>query len=128
MEALRQTQKKYCGRALICAVVISLMFIIAGEKPLGKGLVLGAVFSIVNFIIMGETLPMRIGRSKRNIFFISLGSIFFRYFLLAVPIVLAVKLAQFSLASAVVGIFMVQLVILADHLFIHIFPLRRRQS
>ena len=116
MEALRQTQKKYGSRALTLAIITSLVFILIDHKPVGKGLVLGTVFSILNFVIMGETLPMRIGKSKAKTVAISAGSILARYAILAVPVIVAVKLEQFNLLSVIVGMFMVQVVILTDHL------------
>lgn len=127
METIRQIQKKYCTRAITAAIFAGLLFILAGQKPIGKALILGTVFSIVNFILMGETLPFRIGKSKGKTFIISLGSIYFRYVILAVPLIMAVKLEQFNLFSAIVGIFMVQLVILADHALAIIFSTREKQ-
>ena len=38
------------------------------------------------------------------------------YVLLAIPLIIAVKFEQFNLVGVIVGIFMIQLVILADHL------------
>jgi len=37
--------------------------------------------------------------------------------LLAVPVVLAVKFEDFDLAASILGLFMIQFVILADHLY-----------
>jgi len=116
MEPVKQTQKKYGSRAIWIAIIIGLCFFLAGQKPVGKGLILGAIFSVANFILIGKTLPLRIGQSKRKTFFLSLGSIFFRYALMAVPIVAAVKFEQIDLVAAIIGIFMIQLVILADHI------------
>lgn len=116
MEAVKQTQKKYGSRAVWIAIIIGLCFFLAGQKSVGKGLILGTIFSVANFILIGQTLPLRIGRSKRKTFFLSLGSIFFRYALMALPILVAVKFEQFNLVAAIVGLFMIQFVILADHL------------
>ena len=127
MEAIRQTQKKYCSRALLFAIFIGLFFIIAGQKPLGKGLILGTIFSIVNFVLIAETLPMRIGKTKRKTFFLAFGSLFFRYFLLAVPLITAIKLEQFNLFAVIAGIFTVQGAIMADHLSRLISPAIRRK-
>ncbi|MBW2407865.1 MAG: ATP synthase subunit I [Deltaproteobacteria bacterium] len=128
MESIRETQKKYCARAITAAIFIGFFFIIAGQKPVGKGLILGTVFSIINFIIMGETLPLRIGKSKNKTFFLSLFYIFFRYILLAVPLIIAVKFDQYNLISVVVGIFMIQLFILADHIAIYITSTRKKRA
>jgi hypothetical protein len=127
MEPLRQTQKKYCSRAITAAIFVGLLLILAGQKPVGKGLILGTVFSIVNFILMAQMLPHRIGKSKNKTFFLSFGSMVFRYFLLAVPLVIAIKFDQYNFISVVFGIFMVQFVILADHLFSLIVSRREKQ-
>lgn len=116
MEAIKQTQKIITQRALWLSIIVGLVFILMGHKPVGKGLILGAIFSVLNFILMAKSIGYKFGRSKRQIFSISLGSIIFRYILLAIPLITAVKFEQFNLVAAIVGIFMIQLVILADQL------------
>ena len=116
MEAVKQAQKKITQHALWLSVIVGLVFILMGHKPVGKGLILGTLFSVINFIFMAKSIGYKFGRSKRQIFSISLGSLLFRYVLLAIPLVVAVKFEQFNLVAVIVGIFMIQLVILADHL------------
>ena len=116
MEAHNQIQKKVIQQALWLSIVIGLVVILAGYKPVGKGLILGALFSVLNFILMARSIGMKLGRSKKQAISISLGSIILRYVLLAIPLITAVKFEQFNLIATVVGIFMIQLVILADHL------------
>jgi len=116
MEPVKQTQKKYGSRAMVVAIVAGFIFIMAGHKPIGKGLVLGTIFSVINFILIGQSLPMRLSHSKRKTFVLSLGSIVFRFALLALPLVLAIKYRQFNLPATIGGIFMIQVVILADYL------------
>ena len=116
MESVRQTQKKYGSRAMIIAIIAGFFLIPAGQKAIGKGLILGTVFSVINFVMIGQTLPLRLSQTKRKTFLFSLGSIAFRYTLLAVPLILAIKFDQFDLPAAICGIFMIQLVILADYL------------
>jgi len=127
MEQIRQTQKKYCSAAIAVAIFAGLLFILAGQKPIGKALILGTVFSIVNFILIGETLPLRIGKSKSKTLFISLGSIYFRYIILAIPLIMAIKLEQFNLFAVIFGIFLIQIVIMADHFYNYISSARRKQ-
>ena len=127
MESVSQTQKKYGSRAMIVAIVIALMLILIDLKPVGKGLVLGTIFSVINFVLIGQTLPMRLSKSKRGAFLISLTSIVFRYAILAIPLVVAVKFEQFELPAAILGIFMVQLTILAESLF-DLFTSRENQT
>lgn len=127
MEKVRETQKKYCSRAMVAAILIGLFFMLAGYLPITKGLILGTLFSVINFVLIGETLPLRLGKPKRKTFFISLGSILFRYALLSIPLILAVKFEQFNLIAAVGGLFAVQLVIFADHLFSLLLSPQRKQ-
>jgi hypothetical protein len=127
METLRQTQKKYCTRAIMVAIFTGLLFILMDFKPIGKGLILGTIFSIINFILMGETLPLKIGKSKGKTFLFSLSSILFRYFILAVPLILAIKFEHYNFVAVVIGIFFVQLFIMADHVLTLLWPARGKQ-
>lgn len=99
------------------AIIGGLIFILADQKPIGKGLILGTIFSVINFVAMGEMLPLRLGKSKKKTFLMSLGSILSRYVLLAIPLFLAIRLSQIHLIPTLIGIFLVQLMILADHLW-----------
>ena len=73
---------------MVVAIVVAFVLILAGLKPAGKGLVLGTIFSVINFVLIGQTLPLKLSQTKRKTFVISLGSIFFRYALLATPLIL----------------------------------------
>ena len=117
MESIRETQKKYGTKTMAVAIIIGLLFILTGYKPIGKGLVLGALFSVVNFVLMGETLPFKLGKSGPRTFFINIGSLIVRYAVLAVPLIVAIKLEQFNLIAVIIGVFMVQLTIMGDHLY-----------
>jgi len=125
--SVKETQKKYCSLAMSAAILIGLVMILAGQKPAGKGLILGTLFSVVNFILMGETLPVKLGKSKPKTFFFSLGSILVRYLLMAIPLFLAIKMDQFNLVASICGLFMVQLMILADHLVASLFSGYKKQ-
>jgi hypothetical protein len=117
VKEIRETQKKYCSLSLVAAIIAGFFLIIAGQSTVGKGLILGTLFSSINFALMGEILPHKIGKSRRKTYLISFGSIISRYVLLAVPIILSIKFPQrFNLIAVIIGIFMVQLVILLDYL------------
>ncbi len=116
MEVLRETQKKYCSKALVFSIFVCVACLVAGYKSVGKGFILGSMFSIVNFIIMGETLPYRIGKSQKKTIFVSLCSIGGRYLLMAVPIVMSIRMEQFNFFSVISGLFVVQVVLLVDYL------------
>jgi hypothetical protein len=121
MTALRETQKKYCSRAMTVAILAGFGLIIAGQNSMGKGLILGTLFSVVNFVVMGETIPFNIGKSKRRALVFSVGSVLLRYSLMAVPVVLALKFQQFHLIAVICGLFLIQLVILAEHIALQLF-------
>ena len=116
MEAVRETQKKFGSRAILVAIALGFVLILAGFKPEGKGLVLGTLFSILNFVLIGELLPMRLGSSQRKTFLFSLSSIFIRYIIMAIPLVAAIYYEQFSLLGVIVGLFMIQFVIMVESL------------
>ena len=116
MEAVKQVQKKYSSLALTLSIGVALLFILIGQKAVGKGLILGTIFSVLNFILMGKSIALNFGRSKAKTVSLSMASIIFRYLLLAIPLIAAVKFEQFNLIATIVGIFIIQLVILADHL------------
>ena len=120
MEAVKQVQKKITQRALWLSIIVGLVFILMGYKPVGKGLILGTLFSVLNFIFMAKSIGYKFGRSKRQIFSISIGSIVFRYILLAIPLIAGVKFEQFNLVAVIVGVFMIQIVILTDQLLTQI--------
>lgn len=116
MNAIRETQKKYCSRALTTAIIIGFVLILAAQKPIAKGLIIGTFASILNFILIGETLPGRILSSKKKSFALSLGSIFLRYALMAVPLAVSIKSEDYNLFAVAAGLFMVQAMILVDHI------------
>ena len=128
MENLKQTQKKYSIRTLTLAIVIALFFILIGQKPVAKGFIIGTFFSVINFILIGKTITLKFGRSKRKTFSISMGSIILRYLLLAIPLIAALKFEQLNLVATILGIFMIQLVILAEHLLTLIPSWRNKQT
>jgi hypothetical protein len=114
---VRTTQKKYASRAMAVAIIAAFFCILMEEKAVGKGLVLGTLFSAVSFIVMGEILPRQVGNSRAKTFSVSLGSVFIRYALLAAPLIVSLKMEQFNTLATIVGIFMIQLMIISDHFF-----------
>ena len=127
--AVKATQKKYCSRAIGAAIILGLPFIFGGYAPVGKGLILGTIFSILNFILIAETLPKKAGAdTRRKQIAVSLSSIGIRFTLLAIPLISAIKLAQFELITTVIGIFMVQLAIISDHSMKLIVSARKRRA
>ncbi|MBT8342625.1 MAG: hypothetical protein HKP58_00240 [Desulfatitalea sp.] len=111
---LGRLQKRICSKALIIAIIVASAGMALGAKPIAKGFLLGALFSILNFTLMALSLPLRLNFGPRQTFVRCLGSIWCRYLVLAVPLVLATQTAMFDFFAAAVGIFTVQGVILFD--------------
>lgn len=111
---LRQIQKKFGTRALTIAIVLAVVTILSGHKALGKGLVLGTLFSILNFILMAEFLPLRLSSERRRASAYAFGTLILRYAILAIPLIVAAKSGDFSFTATAAGLFMVPLVALID--------------
>lgn len=116
LSAMRKTRQRYGTIALVMAILAGAAMMLFGFPALGKGLILGALFSVLNFNIMALAIPGRIGKGRSKSFFYSMASIYLRYALLAIPLVWAFKQDAFAFSSAAAGLFMVQFTILGDHL------------
>jgi ATP synthase protein I len=117
MEAVSDIRNRYGSAALAVAVVVGILLVLLGYKPVAKGFVLGTLFSILNFVLIAEFLPRTLGRTQRQTFLFSLLSIAFRFSLLAVPLILSLRSEAFSVTGVVPGLLMVQGTIFADHLY-----------
>jgi len=115
MDALKETQKKYGSQALFVAIGAALIFILMGAKPMAKGLLLGSLFSVLNFILIAQALPLQLNKTRGKTFAACLGSIWLRYVLLALPLIIGAKFDAFNFFAVAAGLFMVQLVILGHH-------------
>ena len=112
---VRSIEKKYSSIALSAAIFFGLILILADMKPLGRGLILGTLFSILNFIIMGETITKRVANSRNKAILRSGMLLLLRYVILSVPIVFAVKFPSYHLATTIAGLFAIQILIVAHH-------------
>jgi len=115
METIKDIQKRYGSAVMGLAIPAALVLILAGLPSAGKGLILGSLFSVLNFVLMGQTLPLRLGRTRNAAIGISMGPLGFRYAILAIPLIVAIRYDAFHPAATIAGMFMVQVVILADH-------------
>ena len=88
-----------------------------GLEPFGKGLILGTLFSVLNFLLMAAALPKRVGLGRRKTFFFSLGSVYVRFALLAIPLFFACKYDFVAVSTVAIGLFMVQVAILGDQVW-----------
>ena len=109
-----ELKKRTCSYALKAAIVVAVVFLILQENAIAKGLLLGTLCSIVNFMLLGISVPMAVGQTRNRAALIGLFSILIRYILLAIPLILGIKLASISFIAVIVGIFAVQIVALID--------------
>ena len=119
-EEVKKTQKFYCNRAMFYAISAAFILIIIGQKSIGKGLILGTLFSVLNFVIMGLLLEQQIAGAQNKMRARSRAflSIFLRLAILAVPLVISYFKESINFYGAVAGIFMVQFAILFNNLII----------
>ena len=115
---LNQIQRRISFWAFSSALILALVFILLQEKGIAKGLLLGTCFSIINFILLSKSIPMTLLRSRTGAGLVGLASIFLRYVILAIPLVVGVKLPSFNLIAVIVGIFAIQIVTLFDYIII----------
>lgn len=115
---LGRMQKRICSWAMTSALILAILFMLVHENAIAKGLLLGTFFSIINFILMGRTVPMTFGQSRSKAGLIGLVSILSRYIVLAIPMIMAMKFSAFNFIAVVIGIFAVQIVTLVGFIVI----------
>ncbi len=99
---------------MLVAIALASALIVAGQKELAKGLILGSLFSVINFVLMGESLQMRLDRTRRSGKVVSFLLILLRFSLMSIPVIVSIRYTQFHMVATVAGLFMVQAVILSD--------------
>ena len=124
-EEVKRAQKKFCSWALTSAIMVAFVFLILDKKPIAKGLIMGTLFSIVNFVLLGRSIPLVLGQSVGRARIVGLASILARYAVLAIPLVVGIRSDAFNFVAVVVGIFAVQIVTLVDYIIIQRFLSKR---
>lgn len=115
-ESIRELQKRYGSRAMILAIAAGLILILAGRAAWGRGILLGTLFSVINFVLMAEALPKTITAARKRSTLLSFGSVGVRYVLLALPLLIAYKSERFEVFGVCIGLFMVQIVLTGESL------------
>jgi hypothetical protein len=115
METIRVLQKRCCSRAMVIAIAAALVLILLGHKPLARGLILGTLFSIINFVLMAHSLQARIDKDRRQKLF-ALMSVFLRFSLMAVPLIIALLFEPYHIVTAIIGLFLVQAILFLETL------------
>jgi uncharacterized membrane protein YadS len=103
--------------ALIAALVLGGGLIITGYTSLGKGLILGSLFSVLNFLLMALVIPYHVGHGRGKSFLIPLTSICGRFALMAIPLIYSVKHSQIAVSTVAIGLFIIPISILGEQLW-----------
>ena len=113
-----QVQRRICSWAAFMAIASAFLFVVFQEKAIAKGILLGTLFSIINFILLGKSIPLALGQTRSKAGVIGLVSILGRYLLLAIPMIIAIKATSINFVAVVIGIFAVQIVTLFDYIVV----------
>jgi len=113
-----EVRKRICIKVLILTLVVAIFFIILNERSIVKGLALGSLFSIVNFLLLGESIPLVLGHTRFKAGVIGLASMGIRFSVLVFPLLVGLKSPSFNFAAVVAGIFSVQIVTLFEFIII----------
>lgn len=120
MSDYRSLQKAIITKTLILAAAAGCLCLVLNEKAAAKGVALGGLFGVLDFKVMALLLPRRLLRRSRGSHFLSLFS---RFFLLGIPLVIAIKTSSFNFAATVVGLLLVKAAV-----FCHFFSGRPRAA
>jgi hypothetical protein len=122
-EEIKKAQKQYCTNAMFYAIVVSFILIIIGEKAIGKGLILGTLFSVLNFVMMGILIERQIINAGTKVRAGAFSFIYMiiRFAVLSIPLIISFRIEAVNFFSTVAGIFMVQITILFNNLIVNRF-------
>jgi hypothetical protein len=100
---------------LVAGLTAALCLMFIRRYAMARGILLGSVFSAVNFHLMGLFLPLTLGTSRARATMIGLGSVLLRYGLLSIPLVAGMQSDRFDFAAVALGLFAVQIVTLLEY-------------
>lgn len=107
-------QRRLARRTFEFSVIIGVIVFAVGFKAVAKGLILGALFSVINFSMMAQVLPYQVGLNRRKATGLAFVSIFVRLGILAIPLIVALKSESFHWIAVAVGLFAVPIAIFID--------------
>lgn len=124
METIRQTQIKYCSRAIVISAATGLIFLLTELRDICRGLMLGTFFSIINFTLIGSTLSFKYKTLNIRLLPHALEFIETRHAILAIPLIISVMYDQYSIGAVILGLFSIELVLITDHISNYYFSTR----
>lgn len=124
MEVSRELQKKYGSRVMFLGIAVWIVFYVLDMRDIGNGFLLGSLVSVINFALLGEALARRMGLTGRKLQLNIYTSLIIRLIIMAVPLYMGIKFDKFNIFAVIVGLFMIQIMILAHHFKMALFPER----
>jgi ATP synthase protein I len=118
VETLHRFQRQLARKAFGASVLISVVLFALGYKTVARGMLLGSLFSVLNFVIMAYALPRQVGYARRKATGFAMISILLRFALLALPLTIAFKFPMFNWPAVAGGLFAVPLVIYIDQVLL----------
>lgn len=97
-------KKALIKKALLISLAVACIFLALDFKSAAKGIALGSIFSVVEFTLMARRLERRLIHQGGRDYLGLIG----RYFLLAIPLIVALKLPSINFFATVGGIFAVK--------------------
>jgi len=110
-----ELQRRLSRKAFGFMVVVALLLLAAGQKSMAKGLALGAFFSVLNFAVVAQILPLKATLKNRKSAWLAFFSIAVRAGFLAFPLIIALKMETFHWVAVAAGLLGVPLAIFLNH-------------
>ncbi|SFM52362.1 ATP synthase subunit I [Thermodesulforhabdus norvegica] len=114
----RRAYRRMSRRFFSGIVLLGLVIFMLGYKAVARGLVLGGLFSVINFNLMAHFLPYQLGVARARASVIAFASLLGRLLLLSIPIVVALKWDNFNAVATIVGLFAVPVGLFIEKVFL----------
>lgn len=110
-------QRRTARRVFSSVVMLCFVIYFFGYLQIAKGLVLGALFSVLNFTVMAQLLPFQLGVGGRRRIATSLAflSILLRFVLMAIPLFIGLRFSDFNFWAVAVGLLAVPIAIMTEN-------------
>ncbi|SDY67327.1 ATP synthase I chain [Proteiniborus ethanoligenes] len=112
-------QQKIIVRALGLALILSGIFwlLLPNPKEYIYGLIFSTSINVLNFRLMGITLEKAINMPSKNIMPYVVANYFVRYTIYGIMLVVSAVADYISLYTAILGLFMIKIVILSSPIY-----------
>ncbi len=109
-------QRKIIIRALALALILSgiILLIFPNPKQYIYGLVFSTSINVLNFRLMGITFEKALNMSQKRIMPYIMSQYLLRYFIYAIMLIVSAVADYISFYTAILGLFMVKIVILSS--------------